>query len=247
MVGEGNSVEKAKGITFDKESGLYYAKFFGQSYLVHDLDLKDALSIGIVQTDYDFYSAENKKIMAMRNAEAYGEGKVPPHPPSPPRPVSVEIVGPEQEPGDAEEAQDISANSDMVLQYEAPFTDKKTGEKTMRQWLGVNAWKLGLIEGYIKTGFSCNISYLETDTTVKCIIKLKKGEQEVCVEGTYTKARLRNFLQSSKIECCETFAFRNAVKKIVSLKDVVTAVRATQDEMKKMGMLATKEVKSISE
>jgi hypothetical protein len=249
MVGEKGMVEKAKGIMFDNESGLYFVKYFNEWWLIDTLDEKEAGSAGVAKKEYDFYKNENKTIMAARNAAAQaGKGdKTPPQAPAPPRQVPVEIVGPEQEAGDAVEAQDISQNSDMVLQYEAPFTDKKTGEKVMRKWLGVNAWKLGLIEGYIKQGFSCDISYEHTDLDVKCTVKLQKDAQNITVWGTYTKTRLKSFQQSCKIEVCETFAFRNAIRKIVSLKDVVVAVKAVQLEMKEMGLLATKEVKSLSE
>jgi hypothetical protein len=256
MVGEKGMVEKAKGIVFDNESGMYYAKYFGDWWLLNDLDQKEVVSIGVSATDYAFYSNENKTIMAKRKEDAKkGEQKSPPVAPSPSgqrppaRPVDAEIVEPEVEREENIEAKamDISQNSDLVLQYEAPFTDRKTGEKTVRKWLGVNAWKLGLVEGYIKTGFSCSIAYESTDELLKCHIKLKKGDQEVISEGTYTKNRLRTFLSSSKEECFETFAFRNAIKKIVSLKDVVTAVNVVQAEIAKMGLLPTKDVKSLGE
>ena len=254
MVGEKGLAEKTKGVWFDNESGMYYVKYFGDWWLVNDLDLKEAVSVGVSTTDYAFYSNENKTIMAKRKDDAKkGELKSPPATPTssgqrpPARLVDAEIVEPEVEREEAMEAVDISQNSDLVLQYEAEFKDKKTGATTSRKWLGVNAWKLGLIEGYIKTGFSCSITYESKDDLLKCHIKLKKGDQEVISEGTYTKNRLRTFLSSSKEECFETFAFRNAIKKIVSLKDVVTAVKDVQDGMKSMGLLPTKGVERLGE
>jgi hypothetical protein len=254
MVGDKGMVEKARGIVFDNESGMYWAKYMGEWYLVHDLEQKEATSSGIALKDWEFYSAENKKIIAGRkeNSRKEGEGRgaaTPPKEPSttPPQRTLPEAIEKEREREDMIEASDIHLNSDLVLQYEAEFTNRKTGEKTSRKWLGVNAWKLGLIEGYIKTGYSCDIQYTTEGDVVKCTVKLKKGDQEVSSEGVYTKNRLRSFLSSSKDECFETFAFRNAIKKIVSLKDVVTAVKTVQAEMQAMGVLPTKQVKELGE
>ena len=158
--------------------------------------------------------------------------------------AKVEILPSETdlEKADLLEARDIAENSDLVLQYSAPFRDKRTGKVEMRSWLGVNAWKLGLIEGYIKQGFSCRIQYKDTKEVRKCTITLKKGDQEIVSEGTYTKSRLRSFLHPARDECFDTFSFRNAIKRVVSLRDVVKAVLETQGEIQKMGALPTKKV-----
>jgi len=160
--------------------------------------------------------------------------------------IEIERIEGENERSDLIEARDIAQNSDLVLQYEAEFRNKNTGETTKRKWLGINAWKLGLIEGYIKQGFSCDVKYEDTDQTTKCVVTLKKSEQIISCEGVYTKNRLKGFLQSSRSECCETFAFRNAIKKIVSLKDVVLAVKEIQGEIQAMGALPTKDVKELT-
>ena len=146
----------------------------------------------------------------------------------------------ELEVADVMEARDIASNSDLVLQYSAPFRNRSTGKTETRAWLGVNAWKLGLIEGYIKQGFSCEIVYKDTDTEKVCTVTLQKGEQKIVCTGVYTKSRLQQFLHPTKEECYETFAFRNAVKKIVSLKDVVIAVNATQQELKTLEEMPTR-------
>ena len=159
------------------------------------------------------------------------------------REVEAEIVTEtDLERADIVEAKDIAENNDLVLQYSAPFRNRKTGKIEVRKWLGVNAWKLGLIEGYIKQGYTCKIEYEDTKETRKCRITLKKGEQEIVSEGTYTKSRLKSFLHPAKEECFDTFAFRNAIKRIVSLRDVVRAVIETQKEVQRMGALPTREV-----
>jgi hypothetical protein len=73
MVSEKGMVEKAKGIWYDNESGLYYAKYFGGWTLVHDLYGKEALSVGISIGDHEKYSVENRRIMSERNAGAQRE------------------------------------------------------------------------------------------------------------------------------------------------------------------------------
>jgi len=155
--------------------------------------------------------------------------------PRPPRPASLEQA-------DIVEAQDIANNSDLVLQYEAPFKNRKTGQTEMRRWLGTNAWKLGLIEGYIKKGYSVNIKYRDTKEIRACEIHIEKGEQEISVQGCYTKSRLKNFLSPARDECFDTFAFRNAIKRIVSLKDVVVAVKETQEELTSIDVMPTKAI-----
>jgi len=158
--------------------------------------------------------------------------------------VEVEVLSSETdlERADLLEAQDIVGNSDLVLQYSAPFKNRRTGKVEMRSWLGTNAWKLGLAEGYLKQGFSCNIKYEDTDEFKKCTVTLKKGDQEIVSEGIYTKSRLKSFLHPAKEEALSTFSFRNAIKKIVSLRDVVRAVIETQKEVQKMGALPTKKI-----
>ncbi|OQX56510.1 MAG: hypothetical protein B5M53_00965 [Candidatus Cloacimonas sp. 4484_209] len=165
-------------------------------------------------------------------------------PPEKEQPVEVEVLSSEAdlERADLLEAQDIVGNSDLVLQYSAPFKNRRTGKVEMRSWLGTNAWKLGLAEGYLKQGFSCNIKYEDTDEFKKCTVTLKKGDQEIVSEGIYTKSRLKSFLHPAKEEALSTFSFRNAIKKIVSLRDVVRAVIETQKEVQKMGALPTKKI-----
>lgn len=144
----------------------------------------------------------------------------------------------------AEAADMMSSNSDMTLQYSAVFKDK--GAPQTRSWLGINAWKLGYIEGYIKQGFSSEVKYTDRgqgdDECRVCLLTLSKGDQTVIVEGSYTKKRLRWFLDPAKAECFDTFAYRNALKKIVSLHDVVRAAKNTMAEMESMELLPTKEV-----
>ncbi|OYT54352.1 MAG: hypothetical protein B6U72_03015 [Candidatus Altiarchaeales archaeon ex4484_2] len=154
---------------------------------------------------------------------------------SAPRPASLEQA-------DLVEAQDIANNSDLVLQYEAPFKNRKTGQTEMRRWLGTNAWKLGLIEGYVKQGYSLSIEYKDTEELRTCFIELERDGQLIHAEGSYTKNRLKNFLSPAKDECFDTFAFRNAIKRIVSLKDVVRAVKETQEELTSIDVMPTKAI-----
>jgi hypothetical protein len=147
---------------------------------------------------------------------------------------------------DLAEARDIAQNSDLVLQYEAPFKNSKTGKTEMRKFLGTNAFKLGFIHQYIKQGWSVSISYkdekTEGDVVRVCKIVCKKENQIVEVEGKYAKSRLRSFLSPAKEECFDTFSFRNAIKRITSMEDIVTAAKVVQEDMTKMGMLPTREV-----
>ncbi len=147
---------------------------------------------------------------------------------------------------DLAEARDIAQNSDLVLQYEAPFKNNKTNKIEMRKFLGTNAFKLGFIHQYIKQGWSVSITYkdekTEGDTVRVCKIVCKKDNQIVDVEGKYAKSRLRSFLSPAKEECFDTFSFRNAIKRITSMEDIVNAAKGVQEDMTKMGMLPTREV-----
>lgn len=82
MVGEKGMVEKAKNIVFDNESGLYWSKYFGDWWLVDNLDAKEAAACGLIQKDHDFYSNENKKIMAERKRKAEDGGQGQSRPPA---------------------------------------------------------------------------------------------------------------------------------------------------------------------
>lgn len=179
---------------------------------------------------------EKKRTMRKRRGKELSEATPP---------VDVEVLPPQTsdlEQADLLEARDISGNSDLVLQYSAPFRNRKTGKTDQRSWLGVNAWKLGLIEGYIKKGFSCEIGYNDDKEVRICHITLTKDKQCIEVSGKYTKNRLKSFLSEAKNECFDTFAFRNALKKIVSLKDVIEAVITTQQQVKEMQQIPTREI-----
>lgn len=234
----------------NKESGFYYIFIDNNPWLIHEVSFGEAAECGMKKDTWEFYTAENEKLKAKRKKE-YEERQARQSPPPPQNTQGQSSVegfsDREREQEDMIEAGDIHLNSDLVLQYEAEFTNRKSGEKTVRKWLSVNAWKLGLIEGYIKQGFSCSIDYSTEGDVVKCVVKLKKGEQEVASEGVYTKTRLKSFLASSKDECFETFAFRNAIRKIVSLKDVVKAVKEVRAEIQEMGVLPTKQVRELGE
>jgi len=149
---------------------------------------------------------------------------------------------------DIMEARAIAMNTDLVLQYEAPFKvkDKRTGKVKIeiKRWLGVNSWKLGLIDGYIDKGFSCVMKFTdsEDDKYRFCDINLKKGDQVIEVRGVYTKSRLKGFLDPSAEECYDTFAFRNAMKKIVSITSIAEAVIKAQEKLDEMNkrMLPTR-------
>jgi hypothetical protein len=101
MVGEKGMVEKAKNIVFDNESGLYWSKYFGDWWLVHELDAKEAAAVGLVPKDHEFYSNENRKIMAerKRNAEDGRHGRTPaPAKPEPPKSSPLHKEAPPMEP-----------------------------------------------------------------------------------------------------------------------------------------------------
>ena len=235
------------GVWEGSDGKFYTPDIHGAMMKIDNFNAEDCRTLGLDPKLIQEY--QNGRRPASYTGQQRGGAKPAPPKSEPARvPPNIEIerIEGENERSDLIEARDIAQNSDLVLQYEAEFKNRNTGETTKRKWLGINAWKLGLIEGYIKQGFSCDVKYEDTEQTTKCVVVLKKGEQVVSCEGVYTKTRLKGFLQGSKSECCETFAFRNAIKKIVSLKDVVMAVKEVQGEIQAMGVLPTKDVKELT-
>lgn len=244
---------------WENPEGFHFSEIDGLLRRTDQLSAAQAQRYGVTPEQLNASTAHNGAIQEMiaKKKQVAGQKKIdepgaPAQSPPPaqkreqePEHVEAEVIGPEQMPADDSrmeevEARDMGQNTDFTLQYEAEFTDKKTGEKIVRRWLSVNAIKLGFIEQYIKQGFSCAIKYEDKRDVVNCIIELKKGEQTIVAEGVYSKARLKSFLVHSAAECCQTFAYRNALRKIVSLKDIVKAVKETQAELQSMGMLPTK-------